>query len=199
MGIRTLLKRLERAETAVRALPIFLPECICFPKQEPPTFVEKIERDIAESVKCPLHGERFTPEKIWIYVSAWQREKQWALLWRHHTPQYRKAFFASFCPDFWPAEKEVAGDAVCLKLKSGTRVGYKSRSERPSQEDLVALSGDEPPSGSKVFNIREFTEDEWQELSRPRLSEEKTEAGEHSTSDVTSQDGAGLQETKTIW
>lgn len=199
MGIRTLLKRLERAERAVEDLPIFLPECMCFPKREPPDWAQEIESEIAASVKCPLHGERFPPKKIWIYVSAWYRENRTAHLWSHHTPQYRKAWFASICPDLWPAEREVAGDAVCIRLKNGTRVGYKSRLEGMSQEDLVALCGDERPAHMPSFDdLHLFTEDEWLELSSPRPIEQARGAGDESTSEVSSENGTGLQETNTI-
>jgi hypothetical protein len=31
MGIRTLLKRIEKAEEALKAQSVFSPDCICFP------------------------------------------------------------------------------------------------------------------------------------------------------------------------
>jgi hypothetical protein len=56
-----------------------------------------------------------------LYVAKWLRVKQPKLLWTHHSEQYRKAWFASFPPDLWPAEEEETDDGrTILQLKDGT-------------------------------------------------------------------------------
>ena len=41
----------------------------------------------------------------------------------HHSEQYRKAWFASFPPNLWPAEEEEDPNGpIFLKLKDGTRL-----------------------------------------------------------------------------
>jgi hypothetical protein len=98
------------------------PECICFPPREQPFVGFPIELEIAATVKCPVHGDRFQAQ-FFIYVSGWLRAKLWKHLWSHHTEQYRKAWFASFPPELWPAEEEETGDGrVFLRLKDGTRL-----------------------------------------------------------------------------
>jgi hypothetical protein len=73
-------------------------------------------------VKCPLHGRRFKP-LYRIFVAKWLRAKQPQHLWTHHSEQYRKAWFASFPPDLWPAEEEEGPSGrIFLKLKDGTRL-----------------------------------------------------------------------------
>jgi hypothetical protein len=73
-------------------------------------------------VKCPLHGERFKP-MFRLYVAKWLRVKQAQHLWTHHSEQYRKAWFASFPADLWPAEEEETEDGrTLLRLKDGTTI-----------------------------------------------------------------------------
>jgi hypothetical protein len=97
-------------------------DCICFPTNEPPFCGTPMELEIAAKVQCPLHGDRFPPQ-FFVYVSGWLRAKIWKHLWSHHTEQYRKAWFASFPPSLWPAEKEVTEDGrVFLRLKDGTEL-----------------------------------------------------------------------------
>jgi hypothetical protein len=72
------------------------PVCICFPEDEQPFFGRGEER-IAASVKCPLHGERFKPTAFDVYVSEWRRKKE-PLRRQRLSPQYRKAWAASFPP-----------------------------------------------------------------------------------------------------
>jgi hypothetical protein len=122
VGTRTQLKRIERAEEALKGRSIFSLDCICFPEKERPCFGFPIEMEIAGKVKCPLHGERFMP-LFHIYVSKWFREKIWKHLSTHHSAQYRKAWLASFPPNLWPAaEQETEEGNIFLKLKDGTRV-----------------------------------------------------------------------------
>jgi hypothetical protein len=121
MRMRT-LQRIERAEQAAKAQSKSSDECICFPPKEPPFVGFPIEEEIAAKVKCPLHGERFKP-LFHVYVPKWLREKQWKLLWSHHSEQYRKAWFVSFPPELWPAdEEEHENGPPFLRLKDGTRV-----------------------------------------------------------------------------
>jgi len=82
--------------------------------------------EIAAEVKCPLHGERFKTPRFHIYVAKWLREKLWRLLYSRHSEQYRKAWFASFPPELWPAEEDDTDGSRCLKLKDGTRFRFTS-------------------------------------------------------------------------
>lgn len=102
MGIRTVLKRIERAEEALKAQSIFSQDCICFPEKEQPFFCSVFEEPVAAQVKCPLHGDRFRQPIFHIYVSVWRAETEPA---RRQTlsTQYRKAWGASFPTEFWPA------------------------------------------------------------------------------------------------
>jgi hypothetical protein len=53
-------------------------------------------------------------------VSKWLREKLWRHLYIYHGEQYRKAWFASFSPDLWPAEEVLVDGKIVLRLKDGT-------------------------------------------------------------------------------
>jgi hypothetical protein len=122
------MARIENAEKIADAAlgQTFSGGCICFPKNEPPFFGFPVEEQIAAKVKCPLHGERFKTPQFYIYVAKWLREKLWKLLWIYHSEQYRKAWFASFPPELWPAEEEVRENGrhgpLFLKLKDGTKL-----------------------------------------------------------------------------
>ena len=141
MGIRTLLKRIEKAEEALKAQSIFSPDCICFPDKEQPFFCQLYEEGIAAKVKCPLHGDRFKQPICHIYVSKWLRDKQAAHLWTHHSEQYRKAWFASFPPELWPAEEEMEGGKLFLRLKDGTRLqAYEPNFRKGDQTVLFTAS-----------------------------------------------------------
>lgn len=119
---RTLQSRLERAEQAAKAQSKHSAACICFPENESPFFAFDIELEMLTRVKCPLHGERFKP-LYHLYVARWLRDKQPRHLWTHHSEQYRKAWFASFPADLWPAEEEEhPGGRIFPKLKNGTRL-----------------------------------------------------------------------------
>ena len=121
MSNRSFLKRIEQAEIALKAQSMFSQDCICFPGKEQPFFGFPIEMEIADKVKCPLHGDRFKA-LFHIYVPIWLREK----LWNHlttHSEQYRKAWFAGFPPNLWPAvEEESENHMIFLKFKDGSRV-----------------------------------------------------------------------------
>lgn len=122
MRTRTLVARIERAEQVAKAQSKYCPECLCFPENEPPFFAFEIELEMLTRVKCPLHGERFKP-MFRLYVAKWLRVKQALHLWTHHSEQYRKAWFASFPADLWPAEEEETEDGrTLLRLKDGTTI-----------------------------------------------------------------------------
>ena len=136
MPTRTLLTRIGRAEESLKAQCIFSVDCICFPQNEHPTFSFPIEMEIAGRVKCPQHGERFTP-LIHIYVPMWLREKFAEQLTTFHSEQYWKAWFASFPPELWPAEEEETNDGkIFLKLKDGTRLLAFEPAWKRSRETL---------------------------------------------------------------
>jgi hypothetical protein len=64
-------------------------------------------------------------------MAEWLREKLWKLLDSHHSQQYRKAWFASFPPEFWPAEEVISENGVLfLKLKDGTKLSVQEPSKR---------------------------------------------------------------------
>ena len=120
MQSRNLLKRIERAEQAVKAQGYFSPECICFPENEPISFSWPLEQQIAFTVKCPVHGDRFRPKGL-LYVSKWLRDKRGYFLGKRKSAQYRKAWSASFPSELWPGEEEKTDDGkIFLKLKDGT-------------------------------------------------------------------------------
>jgi len=127
---QNLLRRLEKLERRAKQIANdrsrFSRDCICFPEKEQPSFGFPIEGDIAFRVKCPLHGDRFKWPSFYIYVAKWMREKIW-LIWNHDSPQYRKAWAASFPSDLWPAEEEETIEGKYLRLKDGTRLDACSR------------------------------------------------------------------------
>jgi hypothetical protein len=89
-----------------------------------------MQEQIAAEVKCPLHGDRFKTPRFHIYVAKRLREKLWRLLYSRHSEQYRKAWFAGFPPELWPAEEDESDGPLCLKLKDGTRLSLHEPSER---------------------------------------------------------------------
>ena len=124
MHQRNLLARIENAEKVADAAlgQTFSGGCICFPTNEPPFFGFLLEEQIAAKVKCPLHGERFKQLQFRIYVAQWLREKLWKLMWIRRSEQYRKAWFAAFPQELWPAEEDMSDGPLCLKLKDGLRL-----------------------------------------------------------------------------
>jgi hypothetical protein len=119
---RNVIQRIERAEEALKEKSLFSSDCICFPEKERPSFGFPIEMEIAGRVKCRLHGERFA-QLFHLYVPKWRREKLWEHLSSFHSEQFRKAWFASFPPELWPAtEEETENGKIFLKLKDGNRL-----------------------------------------------------------------------------
>jgi|SRR5215831_17243781 len=98
MGIRTLLKRIEKVEKALKPRFFFEADCICFPENEQPFFCLPPEEEIAAKVKCPLHGNRFRQPRNHIYVAKWRRESEQKRR-RRLSPQYQKAWLASGLPE----------------------------------------------------------------------------------------------------
>lgn len=74
MPTRTFLKRIGRAEEALKAHSIFSIDCICFPKKEQPFFGFPIERDMAGAVKCPLHGSAVRSSNPYLRCQMVARE-----------------------------------------------------------------------------------------------------------------------------
>ena len=117
---QALRKRVERAEEAVRLLLRVSPECICFPDQEQPTFYWRVEWEIAARLKCPVHGDRFRLVPFrWFYVADWILEKPDAFL-AYRSPKFRKAWYASFPPELWPAREISIDGKGFLELKDGS-------------------------------------------------------------------------------
>jgi hypothetical protein len=78
--------------------------------------------EIASKILCPVHGLRFTPLSH-LYVAKRFREGLWTDLLTHHSEQYRKAWFARFPPELWPAEEqETENGTIFMKLKDGSRL-----------------------------------------------------------------------------
>lgn len=108
------------------------PHCICYPEGNVPVVLFEILTRVAFSLKCPLHGDRFSLNAIRAeyFVAQWVREKI-ANLAAHRvsgfSERYYKAYFASFPTDLWPASEEREENAMegCtrtyLRLKDGTR------------------------------------------------------------------------------
>jgi hypothetical protein len=100
-------------------------DCICFPPDQPPELLLKAEIEAAKSVRCPIHGERFSKLAPTIYIAT--RFIQPAHLhperWKGASRQYVKAMEASFPPDRWPAQEIVDPDGgVRFVLKDGTEI-----------------------------------------------------------------------------
>jgi hypothetical protein len=79
-----------------------------------------MELEIAARVKCPIHGDR---SRTWsfLYAAKWYRERE-KIRRERLSPQFQKAWLASFPPDLWPAEEEETADGIYLRLKDGTRL-----------------------------------------------------------------------------
>jgi len=77
---------------------------------------------LEQQTLCPLHGVRFEPI-FHIYVPKWRRENEKKIRWFRLSPQYHKAWHASFPPELWPAEEEETDDGrTLLRLKDGTKL-----------------------------------------------------------------------------
>jgi len=123
--------RLQRIALAGKRLP----HCICFPETEHPSFGFRVESEIAARVKCPIHGDR-SGTWCFLYAAKWLRERQ-EIRRKRLSPQFQKAWLASFPPDLWPADEEETADGIYLRLKDGTRLVGEEFSWR-KKRNLVA-------------------------------------------------------------
>ncbi len=94
--LKTLVRRIEVAESAAVGRLKFSEDCICFPANEPAVFFSDEEQETAYRVKCPLHGDRFQ-KHYHLFRPAWLRERQ-AMAWKNRDAQYKKAWLASDLP-----------------------------------------------------------------------------------------------------
>jgi hypothetical protein len=141
---RNVIQRIERAEEALKEQSLFSSCCICFPEMERPSFGFPIEMEIADRVKCPLHGNRFTP-LYHLYVPKWLREKLWEQLSSFHSEQFRKAWFASFPLELWPATEEETEDGkIFLKRKDGSRLLAYEPAWKHSDPREIVIEGPTP-------------------------------------------------------
>ena len=150
MDIKTRLCRLERNTAPPKATTRPEEDCICFPQNENPAFHWLAEVEIAAAVRCPLHGVRFhaieTPP--FIYRSKWLRRPpeqapvDCAIVnWPNHSPQYSKAWRASFPPTLWPAEERFHFQperTITLILRDGTEIPSGGRANQWQTEKLEA-------------------------------------------------------------
>ena len=56
MNLKTRLSKLEKTKRQ----KITEADCICFPDDQPPLLKLRAEREAAQAVLCPIHGERFS-------------------------------------------------------------------------------------------------------------------------------------------
>lgn len=104
------IQRMEALEEGLVELSRFLPECLCFPKNEPPCFVPPFFGHIAFAVKCPLHGDRFKWPIFETYAPPWFRRFQ-ARRRERGSAQFKKAWAAAFPEADWvgyvPGKNEI--------------------------------------------------------------------------------------------
>ncbi len=143
--MRNLERRVERVERLAqrhaKVMSRFAPECICYPKGSTPWVAFRIQYEIAFSVKCPAHGDRFSWDDVgkFVYCVKWLRTRVHRRILdgcpglglfskssRQVSEQFRKAYLASFPVDLWSAEEEeekIGHDhRLYLRLQDGTRV-----------------------------------------------------------------------------
>jgi hypothetical protein len=119
--MRTLERRIERAELAATTQSRFPAECLCFPEKEQPVVGFPIELEIAAQVKRPLHGDRFV-RPFFINRSKWLRQKLESFRRTHYSEQYLKAWRAGFPDHLWPAKEEQTPEGLFLILKDRTKL-----------------------------------------------------------------------------
>jgi hypothetical protein len=144
MDLKTRLGRLERSPIEPKATPQPEEDCICFPPDERPAFHWLAEVEIAEAVRCPLHGVRFhaieTPP--FIYRAKWLRRADHTTLdCPHHSPQYSKAWRAGFPIDLWPATVSFqyqSGPTETLILRDGTEIASGGSADKWQPEKVEA-------------------------------------------------------------
>ena len=107
MDLRSRLKKLEQTISEASTTAQHEEGCICFPPGEPPAFRWVAEVETAAAVRCPLHGMRFDAiDRPVVFLPKWARPEDYATVdWPYHSPQYSKAWRASFPPNLWPADE----------------------------------------------------------------------------------------------
>ena len=142
MDLKTRLRKLEQTMAEQITAAVWDEACICFPPDEHPVFHWLAEVEIAAAVCCPLHGVRFhgieTPP--FIYRSKWLRRPPAEAPvdcatgnWPNHSPQYSKAWRASFPPTLWPAEERFHFQperTITLILRDGTEIPSGGRADQ---------------------------------------------------------------------
>ena len=104
--LEKLRKQAQRVIAAEQSRTPSYPEnCICFPRGKvlPKPGVARLifgrseHLELALSIPCPLHGQRFDPDKVaMIYQAGWLLEGFWERQWADFDPQTRKAMRATF-------------------------------------------------------------------------------------------------------
>jgi hypothetical protein len=97
-----------------------------------------VELEIAARLKCPIHGDR---SRTWcfLYSPKWHRERE-KIRRGGLSPQFQKAWLASFPANLWPAEEEETADGIYLRLKDGT--GWWERSSVGERTETSVSPGD---------------------------------------------------------
>jgi hypothetical protein len=168
------VERLERrAQQRTKVASRFAAECICYPKGCLPWVGFPILNEIAFSVQCPAHGDRFSWGMLGLeaYVSKWFREKMFrrvldrcpsfhpfATCPKRVSEQFRKAYLASFPPDLWTGEEEKkAEQGFCktyLRLQDGTAIQVEqNRLATPN------CDGDGPQSKEERARLQKLREE----------------------------------------
>jgi hypothetical protein len=90
---KTLARRIALAERAVVVHEKCFEDCICFPAKEPPFFSSAADQELADSVKCRWHGDRFR-KLSHLYIPPWRIEP--ARIQRDRSSaQFKRAWLAS--------------------------------------------------------------------------------------------------------
>ncbi len=144
MDLRSRLKKLEQTVLEPNSTAQHEEGCICFPLGEPPAFHWMAEVETAAAVLCPLHGVRFDAiEKPVTFQAKWLRPRDYATVeWTYHSPQYSKAWRASFPPNLWPADERwqfQPARGITLILQDGTELSSGGSADEWQPEKLEAL------------------------------------------------------------
>jgi hypothetical protein len=95
-------------------------ECICFLRGEVLKFRNDAERAIAAKLQCPLHGRRFPTPAYRIFEARWVYKRWLEFYFPKSSAQFKKAWYATFPPDLWPADIVQVNGKWMLRLKDGT-------------------------------------------------------------------------------
>ena len=145
-----IIKRIERAEAATSksGLSRDSRDCICFPEHERPFFLYEEIEALAARVKCPVHGERFSPVR-YLYIPDWRREVEVGFGWPHRNEQYRRAWNASFLVGSWPVEEiQIAGRIWLLPTsETGELLDWRAAQTAPPWKRVYPITIDEDLAG----------------------------------------------------